>query len=94
MSSTLTFCLPSTTQSLNWVIRSASDVEQNIVSVERILDYVETEPEAPAEIEETKPDASWPQAGAIRLEGYAMRYRPELPPVLRGVDIEIVSSPA
>ena len=30
-----------TTSSLNWVIRSASEVEQNIVSVERIMHQIE-----------------------------------------------------
>lgn len=30
----------STTQSLNWVVRSASEVEQNLVSVERVVGYV------------------------------------------------------
>jgi ABC-type multidrug transport system fused ATPase/permease subunit len=28
----------STTQSLNWVVRSASEVEQNLVSVERVVE--------------------------------------------------------
>lgn len=60
--------LSSTTQSLNWVIRSASDVEQNIVSVERILTYINVKPEAPADIPETKPAPSWPASGAVRLE--------------------------
>jgi ATP-binding cassette subfamily C (CFTR/MRP) protein 1 len=80
----------STTQALNWVIRSASDVEQNIVSVERILHYIEVEREAPQEIPETKPEPSWPRTGAIRLENYSMRYRKELEPVLRGITINIV----
>jgi len=80
----------STTQQLNWVIRSASDVEQNIVSVERILQYVDIEPEAPQEIPETKPEPSWPKTGAIRFENYSMRYRKELERVLRSITIDIV----
>lgn len=72
------------------MIRTASDVEQNIVSVERILQYVTVDPEAPAEIPETKPAPEWPQAGAIRLEDYSMRYRADLEPVLRGVNVDIV----
>lgn len=43
-------------------------MEQNIVSVERILTYVNVESEAPAEIPETKPSSEWPQGGAVRLE--------------------------
>jgi len=79
----------STTGSLNWVIRSASDVEQNIVSVERVLNYVEVEPEAPAEIPETKPSGDWPHAGAIRLENFCMRYRPDLDLVLHGITLDV-----
>lgn len=66
-------------------------MEQNIVSVERILQYVDLEPEAPAEILETKPAPSWPPAGAIHLENYSMRYRKELEPVLRNITIDVVS---
>ena len=31
----------------------------------------------------------WPSRGAIRFEGLCLKYRPELPLVLRGVDMEI-----
>lgn len=51
----------------NWFVRSASEVEQNIVSVERIMHYIELEPEAPAEIPETKPASSWPSAGEVEF---------------------------
>lgn len=57
-----------TTGSLNWVVRSASEVEQNIVSVERILHYVELKPEAPDHIEEGKPAGKWPSAGAVEFK--------------------------
>ena len=51
----------------NWAVRSASEVEQNIVSVERILHQTEVEPEAPHENLETKPDGVWPSQGAIEF---------------------------
>jgi len=79
----------SATGSLNWVIRSAGDVEQNIVSVERILTYVNVEPEAPYEIPEMKPDGGWPQAGEIQFKNYSMRYRVEHDLVLRDVNIVV-----
>lgn len=50
----------------NWVVRSVGDVEQNMVSVERVLHYVELEPEAPYEIPETEPE-NWPSAGEIKF---------------------------
>ncbi|KAI4461008.1 atp-binding cassette sub-family c [Holotrichia oblita] len=38
------------TQTLNWLVRMTSDVETNIVAVERVKEYGETEQEAPWEI--------------------------------------------
>jgi ATP-binding cassette, subfamily C (CFTR/MRP), member 1 len=54
-----------TTGALNWVVRSASEVEQNIVSVERMLHYCELESEAPEEIPETRPPVEWPSKGEV-----------------------------
>jgi ABC-type multidrug transport system fused ATPase/permease subunit len=53
------------THSLNLLVRTSSDVETNIVSVERINEYAELEPEAPWEIPETKPPPYWPTSGSI-----------------------------
>nr|GAT42967.1 predicted protein [Mycena chlorophos] len=77
------------TSSLNWVVRSASDVEQNIVSVERILHQIEVEPERPHYIEEAKVDDRWPSAGKIEFRNYTTRYRPELEPILHDISLEI-----
>jgi len=78
-----------TTSSLNWLVRSASEVEQNIVSVERILHQTEVGPEAPPEIPETKPNESWPGKGEVEFRGYCTRYRPELDLVLKSVSVTI-----
>ena len=49
------------------MVRSASEVEQNIVSVERILYYVNLTPEAPNEIPEKKPSEEWPSEGEVEF---------------------------
>lgn len=49
-------------------MRTASEVEQNIVSVERVLGYAGLVSEAAEEIPETKPPANWPQNGDIEFE--------------------------
>jgi len=36
------------TDSLNWLVRMTSDLETNMVSVERIKEYTETDSEVPA----------------------------------------------
>ncbi|CAG7831109.1 unnamed protein product [Allacma fusca] len=48
---------------LNWLVRMTSDVETNIVAVERIKEYGETPQEAEWEINERKPPKEWPQNG-------------------------------
>lgn len=82
----------STTQALNWVVRSASEVEQNIVSVERAIQYAELQPEAAYEsTEENKPPSDWPQSGNIEFRDYCTRYRPHLPLVLKNLNVSIKS---
>ena len=53
-------------QALNLLVRNTSEIEANIVSVERIHEYAELTPEAPWEIPERKPPVHWPTRGNIR----------------------------
>lgn len=79
-----------TTGSLNWFVRSASEVEQNVVSVERIVHYAkDLEPEAPYEIPENKPASEWPTAGEVEFREYSARYRPGLDLVLKDISMTI-----
>ncbi|XP_006462121.1 hypothetical protein AGABI2DRAFT_151707 [Agaricus bisporus var. bisporus H97] len=77
-----------TTSSLNWLVRSASEVEQNIVSVERILHQAEIKPEAPQELPESKPTAEWPSEGVVEFRDYSTRYRPELDLILKNISVK------
>ena len=52
----------------NWLIRSASDLEQNIVSVERVLGYANLPSESAQDVPDTKPLQTWPAHGAIEFE--------------------------
>ncbi|GAA5903406.1 hypothetical protein JCM6882_006539 [Rhodosporidiobolus microsporus] len=79
----------STTQSLNWIVRSATEVETNIVSVERVQEYMHLTPEAPLEIPEKKPAEDWPQTGTLKFEHIQARYRADLDLVLKDVNFEI-----
>lgn len=45
--------------------------------------------EAPHEIEEKKPEPSWPQHGSIKFDKITMSYRPGLPNVLKGISLDI-----
>ena len=79
-----------TTQSLNWVVRMVTDMETQIVSVERIEEYTELPSEAPAHIPDTQPSESWPSKGDIAINGIVMRYRPELEPVIKELSVHIL----
>lgn len=77
------------TQSLNWIVRMTVEVETNIVSVERILEYSELNVEAAEVIEDNRPPTSWPSEGAITFRDYSAKYRPELDLVLKHIDLDI-----
>lgn len=59
-------------------------------SVERIVEYMDVEQEAPAVTEDRQLPAAWPSSsGTISVESLRMRYRPELPEVLKGVSFDV-----
>ena len=79
------------TQSLNWVVRQTVEVETNIVSVERVLEYARLPSEAPEIISKHRPPVSWPQKGAVSFNGYSTRYREGLDLVLKNISLDIKS---
>ena len=79
----------SVTQSLNWTVRMASDVEANMVAVERIQQYFKIQGEAPRVTSEDVALPDWPKRGRIRFIGAKLRYRKGLPLVLKGLHIDI-----
>ncbi|XP_030603605.1 canalicular multispecific organic anion transporter 1-like [Archocentrus centrarchus] len=79
------------TQTLNWLVRMTSELETNIVAVERVSEYTELENEAEW-ITETRPPQQWPEAGRVQFDNYKVRYRPELDLVLHGVTCDIDST--
>ncbi|XP_034519018.1 canalicular multispecific organic anion transporter 1 [Ailuropoda melanoleuca] len=78
------------TQTLNWLVRMTSEIETNIVAVERINEYIKVENEAPW-VTDKRPPAGWPSKGEIHFNNYQVRYRPELDLVLRGITCDIRS---
>lgn len=92
----MTYAL-SVTQTLNWLVRTTSEIETNIVSVERIDEYCNIESEKEWE-RTSEPDSEpklaedWPQQGEIKFDGYSVRYREGLDLVLRQLDITINKS--
>uniref|UniRef100_A0A7N5JPI8 Multidrug resistance-associated protein 1 n=1 Tax=Ailuropoda melanoleuca TaxID=9646 RepID=A0A7N5JPI8_AILME len=74
---------------LNWLVRMSSEMETNIVAVERLKEYSETEKEAPWRVEEMTPPSDWPQVGRVEFRDYGLRYRENLDLVLKNINITI-----
>ena len=79
------------TQSLNWIVRQTVEVETNIVSVERVLEYAALPSEAPDVIPSNRPPASWPSNGTVSFKNFSARYRPELDLVLKNINLDFNS---
>jgi ABC-type multidrug transport system fused ATPase/permease subunit len=77
------------TQSLNWIVRQTVEVETNIVSVERVLEYANLPSEAPDVIFKNRPAIGWPAQGAVTFKDYSTRYRPGLDLVLKDISLDI-----
>ncbi|XP_041117373.1 canalicular multispecific organic anion transporter 1 isoform X3 [Polyodon spathula] len=79
------------TQTLNWLVRMTSELETNIVAVERVCEYTELENEA-SWVTDVRPPPHWPEDGKIQFDNYKVRYRPELDLVLNGITCDISST--
>uniref|UniRef100_A0A158PA92 ABC-type glutathione-S-conjugate transporter n=1 Tax=Angiostrongylus cantonensis TaxID=6313 RepID=A0A158PA92_ANGCA len=77
------------TEVLNFAVRQISEIEANIVAVERIEEYTNTPTEAPWDVPENKPPAKWPSHGAVDFVDYSTRYREGLDLVLKGISASV-----
>ncbi len=78
------------TSVLNYVVRFLTEVETNIVAVERIREYTnDIDQEAEWVLEDRAPDAKWPQQGHVQFDDYGIRYRPGLDLVLKNISVDI-----
>lgn len=85
----VTYSLTVTTV-LSFLVRTYSDYESNVVSVERLLEYTRTPVEPEDEEEPSDPD--WPAKGEIVFEDFSARYRPELELVLKKFNLKVNSA--
>ncbi|XP_066545948.1 multidrug resistance-associated protein 1 [Amia ocellicauda] len=74
---------------LSWIVRSWTDVENNIVAVERVKEYTETPKEATWTMENSPLPPAWPQTGTIQFQGYGLQYRKGLEWALKGITLQI-----
>ncbi|VEU20987.1 DEKNAAC101911 [Brettanomyces naardenensis] len=85
----LTYVL-SISELFSFMLRSLTQIENQMNSVERLNHYAaDLIQEAPYEIPEGDPPAEWPQQGRIVFDNVSMRYRPELPYVVKSVSLNV-----
>ncbi|XP_044834651.1 ATP-binding cassette sub-family C member 6-like isoform X2 [Mauremys mutica] len=82
-------CALQITGILNWMVRSWTEIENNIVSVERVREYSKTPKEAPWTPGSNSASQAWPTEGAIEFRNYGVQYRPNLEFVLKNINIKI-----
>lgn len=75
--------------SLNWTVRSFSEVESRMTSVERLRHFATLQPEPITTADELPPEKPWPTHGAIEVRNLCVRYAPHLPRVLHDVSFDV-----
>ncbi|KAK3795110.1 hypothetical protein RRG08_028311 [Elysia crispata] len=77
------------TSTLNELVQNSTQLESNVVSVERIVEYSRLPQEPAWEVPSRALDDDWPQKGDIVFHTYSTRYRPDLDLVLKNVSCHI-----
>ncbi|CAG1999919.1 unnamed protein product [Fusarium graminearum] len=73
-------------ESLRWTIRSYGDMELEMNSMERVVEYMNIETEYLGGL---RPVAAWPRSGSVEVKDLEVAYAPDLPPVLKGLSFKI-----
>ncbi|XP_073971785.1 ATP-binding cassette sub-family C member 4-like isoform X2 [Rhodnius prolixus] len=74
---------------LQWGVRQSAEVDNNMVSVKRILDYTNLEQEPPLRSTGVQVLAGWPQRGSIEFTNVSIRYGIHGPWVLKNINVSI-----
>ncbi|KAG0031889.1 Multidrug resistance-associated protein 1 [Podila clonocystis] len=84
---TLSFAM-TFTEEVSSLVRISSDLQNHLISVERVVEYTELKTEAPATTSVVLPK-NWPQEGHIVFRNYSTRYREGLDLVIKNISLDI-----
>jgi ATP-binding cassette subfamily C (CFTR/MRP) protein 4 len=73
-----------------WGVRQSAETENFMTSAERIDEYSHIPSEPDFYTGKLEPPVNWPVEGRIEFETYTLRYRPELEPVLKDINLKII----
>ncbi|KAG1335150.1 ABC transporter C family member 10 [Cocos nucifera] len=66
-------------------IQNQCTLANQIISVERLNQYMHVRSEAPEVVESNRPAPDWPAVGRVELQDLKIKYRPDAPLVLHGI---------
>jgi ABC-type multidrug transport system fused ATPase/permease subunit len=72
---------------LLFLLQAYSNMEQTLVSVERIVEYTALEPEVSKS--RIVVPAAWPSSASVEIQDLKVRYSSELPDVIKGITVTI-----
>ncbi|RUS69049.1 hypothetical protein EGW08_023192, partial [Elysia chlorotica] len=73
-----------------WAVRQSVELENQMISVERVLQYTRLPIEADLESKtEHKPSDTWPSCGSLQAKGVSLQYSNSAPFVLRDISFDI-----
>ena len=74
-----------------WTVRQSAEVESQMTSVERVLEYSALAPEETADQQKQEPPVSWPHNGAFEFDNVHMRYSADVPTSLSGISFKVAA---
>jgi ABC-type multidrug transport system fused ATPase/permease subunit len=74
-----------------WCVRQSCEIENQMIAVERILEYSEL-PNEPLEEGKIVPSLEWPKEGEIKFEDVSFSYDKSLPSALKNLTFTIKPS--
>ncbi|KAF9361144.1 hypothetical protein BGX26_005518 [Mortierella sp. AD094] len=82
-----------TSGDMSYLVQCIAALENNMNSTERLVHYTKNLPqEPPAESRpDLKPEPLWPEQGVISFNNVSLRYRPDLPLVLKNISFDVQS---
>ena len=84
----LSYCI-NLTSLFQWGVRQSAETEIFMTSAERIDEYSYIPSESNFYKGESEPPINWPTEGRIQFKNYKLRYRSELQPVLKGINLKL-----
>ncbi|KAG5204274.1 hypothetical protein JEQ12_002250 [Ovis aries] len=73
-----------------WCVRQSTEVENMMMSAERVIEYTELEKEGPWELD-FRPPVYWPDSGIIAFNNVNFKYSPDGPLVLKDLTVSTES---